>query len=375
MWLSLRLENVLEKYGISDMIESVDGKRRIILNQVNCDLYNYLSGESRYSPLFKGSYLTNYCWGYTTLGELMADNQFHSIIGENYMSTIILQNKKLQVTINTHGAEVISVINQKTKKEYMWCGDSKYWGRVSPVLFPFVGKVNELKYRHNGIEYNNIPQHGFARDSEFEVRQQTETTAFFSLIKNSTWDEKYPFEFELGIGYELWDDTLKVRWKVINTGKDSLHFSIGAHPAFSCERGLSEYKLNFHTEKNLLACGIVDENGLLSDTIVTKPLENGELALSDEIFEDDALVLDGTDFNCVTLSSRDNQPILQVEFHTPQLGIWSPPKKHAPFVCIEPWYGRCDRNTFTGTLEEREFSNHLLPEENFEKEYQIKFFV
>ena len=36
MWLSLRLENVLEKYGISDMIESVDGKRRIILNQVNC---------------------------------------------------------------------------------------------------------------------------------------------------------------------------------------------------------------------------------------------------------------------------------------------------------------------------------------------------
>lgn len=60
---ALRLENVLEKYGISDMIESVDGKRRIILNQVNCDLYNYLSGESRYSPLFKGSYLTNYCWG------------------------------------------------------------------------------------------------------------------------------------------------------------------------------------------------------------------------------------------------------------------------------------------------------------------------
>ena len=42
---------------------------------------------------------------------------------------------------------------------------------------------------------------------------------------------------------------------------------------------------------------------------------------------------------------------------------------------VEPWYGRCDRNTFTGTLEEREFSNHLLPEENFEKEYQIKFFV
>ncbi len=68
--VALRLKNALEEYGISEIIESVDGKRRIVPEKVQCDLYNYLSGKEEYSQLFKGSYLTNYSWAETTLGEL-----------------------------------------------------------------------------------------------------------------------------------------------------------------------------------------------------------------------------------------------------------------------------------------------------------------
>lgn len=68
--VALRLKNTLEEYGISDVIESVDGKRRIVMEKVQCDLYQYLSGKEEYSHLFKGSYLTNYSWSETTLGEL-----------------------------------------------------------------------------------------------------------------------------------------------------------------------------------------------------------------------------------------------------------------------------------------------------------------
>lgn len=68
--VALRLKNTLEEYGISDIIESVDGKRRIVMEKVQCDLYQYLSGREGYAQLFKGSYLTNYSWGETTLGEL-----------------------------------------------------------------------------------------------------------------------------------------------------------------------------------------------------------------------------------------------------------------------------------------------------------------
>lgn len=68
--VALRLKKTLEEYGISDVIETVDGKRRIVMEKVDCDLYNYLSGKEEYAQLFKGSYLTNYSWGETTLGEL-----------------------------------------------------------------------------------------------------------------------------------------------------------------------------------------------------------------------------------------------------------------------------------------------------------------
>ena len=68
--VALRLRNTLEEYGIANVVESVDGKRRLASELVKCDLYDYLSGKEEYSQLFKGSYLTNYSWAETTLGEL-----------------------------------------------------------------------------------------------------------------------------------------------------------------------------------------------------------------------------------------------------------------------------------------------------------------
>lgn len=73
--VALRLKSTLEEYGITDIVEAVDGKRRIVMNKVECDLYNYLSGKEEFSQLFKRSYMTNYSWGETTLGELMNEEK------------------------------------------------------------------------------------------------------------------------------------------------------------------------------------------------------------------------------------------------------------------------------------------------------------
>ena len=69
--VALRLKNLLEEYGIGDIVESVNGKRRLVPEKVQCDLYDYLSGQRE---LFKGSYLTNYSWAETTLGELTGEH-------------------------------------------------------------------------------------------------------------------------------------------------------------------------------------------------------------------------------------------------------------------------------------------------------------
>lgn len=71
--VALRLKNLLEEYGISDIVESVNGKRRLVTDRVRCDLYDHLSGQEGSAQLFKGSYLTNYSWSENTLAELMGD--------------------------------------------------------------------------------------------------------------------------------------------------------------------------------------------------------------------------------------------------------------------------------------------------------------
>ena len=74
--VALRLKNILEEYGIADVVESVDGKRRIVPEKVQCDFYEYLADQEGCANLFKGSYLTNYSWGESTLAQLLGEQQF-----------------------------------------------------------------------------------------------------------------------------------------------------------------------------------------------------------------------------------------------------------------------------------------------------------
>ncbi|MBQ8357793.1 MAG: PAS domain-containing protein [Clostridia bacterium] len=74
--VALRLKNILEEYGIAHVVESVDGKRRIVTDKVQCDLYDYLSGKEEYAQTFKGSYLSNYSWAEVTLGGLLNEGTY-----------------------------------------------------------------------------------------------------------------------------------------------------------------------------------------------------------------------------------------------------------------------------------------------------------
>ena len=70
---AMRLKNSLAEYGIEDIIEVArGGARRIVPENVDCDLFRYLSGDETYEDLFTGSYLNNYSWGETTLATLLS---------------------------------------------------------------------------------------------------------------------------------------------------------------------------------------------------------------------------------------------------------------------------------------------------------------
>ena len=61
-----------------------------------------------------------------------------------------------------------------------------------------------------------------------------------------------------------------------------------------------------------------------------------------------------------------------MKFDAELFGLWAPAKKGTPFVCIEPWYGRCDSNNFDGELSEKDYIINLSPCDVFNASYEIE---
>ncbi|MBC8593688.1 aldose 1-epimerase family protein [Oscillospiraceae bacterium N12] len=283
-----------------------------------------------------------------------------------------ISNSQLTLQTSSHGAELCSIVSGG--KEYLWQADPAFWKRHSPVLFPIVGSVWNNEYRHEGITYN-LSQHGFARDMDFELIQKNSDEVRYRLKDDEETLKKYPFPFCLEIGYRLNGNQIEVIWQVKNTGEKEMHFQIGAHPAFyypdyhaeSEERGF----FGFDRTEGLKYILISEKGCADSDSEYPLLLTDGLLPLDIHTFDKDALIIENNQVQKVTLYNKEKQPYLSLNFNAPVVGLWSPPAKNAPFVCIEPWYGRCDRAYYDGEYKDKDWMQHLAPGEIFNGGYSI----
>ena len=107
-----------------------------------------------------------------------------------------IENDTLRLTVDTHGAEAVSVIHKPTGAELLWSGDPSVWGRHAPILFPYTGKLTGGKMIAKGVEYAG-GQHGFARDVEHAMTRHTADTLEFELHANPETLPKWPYAFVL----------------------------------------------------------------------------------------------------------------------------------------------------------------------------------
>lgn len=97
----------------------------------------------------------------------------------------------------------------------------------------------------------------------------------------------------------------------------------------------------------------------------------GVMLLDDHTFDIGAYIIGDSQVCRVDLVSTTGLRCVSLEFDTPLVGLWAPSAKDVPFVCIEPWYGRCDRVGFTGEFSERDCVNSLSPGQVFRASYTI----
>lgn len=298
-----------------------------------------------------------------------------------------ISNSYLTVAVKEHGAELASI--KSGDREYLWQADEAFWKRHSPVLFPIVGAVWNNEYRSHGNTYK-LGQHGFARDMDFVLVSHTDDEVRCRLVSNDETKAKYPYDFVLEIGYKLIENRVRVLWHVENNGAEELAFQIGAHPAFywplltneQIEAGVEAMTaplaatddrgfFRLEADAQTMPLSVITEQGCIGGEASVTLDDEGYLPIHADTFNNDTLIFEDSHVKKVTLCTPDKKPYLSLEFTSPLVGLWSPPKKRAPFVCIEPWYGRTDFVNYEGNYEDKVWVQKLQPGKVFDANYDI----
>lgn len=256
--------------------------------------------------------------------------------------TLTLAHGPLSARIAPLGAELQSL--RRGTEELMWQPRAGIWQQTAPWLFPFVGRLRDGRYLHRG-RWHEMPLHGFAASRAFEVLAHSADALQLQLRAGEASRACYPFEFRLVIGYRLDEAGLAMEVTVQNDSDETLPFAFGAHPGFALTGRLQDWQLQF-AEPEAAQVWRLDPEPRPWGLRAAAPepwtwSAPGRLALNAQLFERDALILDPVRSAWVAIVHKTEGERLRMRFDgAPQLGLWARPG--APYVCIEPWWGRDD---------------------------------
>ena len=246
---------------------------------------------------------------------------------------IKIDNGTIYLCIDEHGAQMRSLCDVCTGREYLWQADPAVWGRTAPVLFPAVGKMYTDGYIYKGERYP-MPKHGFARDGEFSVEEKTENGLVLALCPDERIKAMYPFDFVFRARFTLDGRKLTFSYEVENKGDDTMYFSLGAHPGFFCEFG---DKIVFEKKENVTALFFNEADRPNENVAPVVMNDSDEIILTKEFFESGSLCFPAVASEGISLV-RDGESQVKMHFgEVPHLWLWAKPG--ANFVCIEPWHG------------------------------------
>ena len=286
---------------------------------------------------------------------------------------LTIQNEWIQVGVNTIGAEWASLQSTKSGKEFLWQADPQFWGRHSSILFPIIGSIANDEAHIDGHTYH-LKRHGFARNTPFTVQEHQSEMVKFYMQSNDETRQSFPFEFGLEVTYQLSENTIAIKYRVINLQNTPIYFSLGGHPAFNVPihegAARSDYQLVFN-EAEYAETELLNDDGLRTTTKKVVLQEDQVLPIFDHLFDEDALIFRGLRSNEVSLVGPDGEKVWTFDFtNFPYLGIWSK-NRVSPFVCIEPWYGVADPVHPPHDFQDKEGIVKLSPDRDFICEHKV----
>lgn len=260
--------------------------------------------------------------------------------------------------ISDLGAELQS-LRGGTGQELLWQGDPRWWAGRSPVLFPIVGRAEGDRLTLAGQDIS-LPQHGLARRQTFRMTEKSACHVVHELTASAETLAFYPRHFRLRLEHRLTGTGLSLQAEVLNTDQAPLPFGLGFHPAFQWPLPGSDGAPHFLSLANRaepLRSPL--QGGLLLREKTRSPFVKGQLALSPDLFAEDALVFTEGAGEALSYGPPDG-PQIRFRFENlPFIAFWSKPG--AAFVCIEPWHGAAAFSGAGPAIEDRPGTIVLAP--------------
>lgn len=256
---------------------------------------------------------------------------------------ITLKSKGYQILVNTLGAELKSYTSP-SGAEYVWNSDPAHWQRSSPLLFPAIGNVRNGQTVIKSKIYP-MAKHGFCKESEFEIAEQTDSSVTFVLRTSEETLKSYPYHFTLSLSYHLDGSTLSMDYRVVNDDEEKMYYHIGAHPGFmlpvSEGETIKDCILEFEKDENFVSIAYDLEHMEFNNKKRVQQKAGGKiLPLSAGMFDNDAVFFEHTNSHQVSLLNKTTKKGVALSYPDfESIAFWTPTGGNAPFLCLEPWNG------------------------------------
>ena len=244
----------------------------------------------------------------------------------------IIRNDSLTAIVDEYGAQLVSE-RDGDGYEYIWTAE-EVWKRHATVLFPFVCNTRSKKYTVNGKEYS-LSNHGFARDSVFEVTDYGDTYVEMTLRSSDETRAVYPYDFTFVVKYSLDGSTVRCSFGVRCDGED-MFFFVGGHPGFNVpfasdkDGKFTDYEVVYEYPETIVQH--------LAQGDVTVADNTDVIPVTRELFRNDVFLKDKPASSWVALRDRKTGKMVTVHYDKAgTIAVWSPYDERGTFICLEPW--------------------------------------
>ncbi|MEM6821464.1 MAG: aldose epimerase [Verrucomicrobiota bacterium] len=219
-----------------------------------------------------------------------------------------------------------------------WSKPAKVRGG-NPLLFPFIARHmvdGKQGFWKDGDTIREMPMHGFARDSDFEILDITADHRILMRLANTEATRNYyPFDFYFDVEIALQPRGLCVLFRTTNRDKRPLPYYAGHHFYFNIP----------HNERDKwtleIPCNQIGHQNP-DGSITFHPTTTIKTALDDAELIDRFHIMD--DPSPVFLTHESGKPRFRFILDNPETLHWGAvttwtQDPNSDFYCVEPWLG------------------------------------